>query len=250
MSEQNPLQRFVLASGQFFFKYRNLLFTLVFAVLFIATGPDSLFGEGRVEHGLEILGVSLVVLGQGFRLLVIGYEYIKRGGKDGQVYADHLVTQGFFAHSRNPMYLGNILIVCGICLVHQSLMSFAVIIPFFFFAYYSIVVAEENYLSRKFGPEYDTYCRTVNRFIPNFKGLSKSLSGYEYDWKRALRKDYGNVTVAALALWFNAAQEHWDQWSLDRSAYLFRVIPSLTAVAVFYAVARFLKKTHRLASPN
>ena len=46
-------------------------------------------------------------------MLTIGYEYIVRGGRQGKVYAEDLVQGGVFAHSRNPLYLGNLLIIVG-----------------------------------------------------------------------------------------------------------------------------------------
>jgi protein-S-isoprenylcysteine O-methyltransferase Ste14 len=67
-------------------------------------------------HGLDALGVVVLAGGLALRSLVVGLAYIKRGGKGKKVYADALVTDGIFAHSRNPLYLGNILILCGLAL--------------------------------------------------------------------------------------------------------------------------------------
>ena len=231
----------VLKAGNFFFRTRNLLFPAMFLLLFVVSEPNSLLPESLPENALDLAGVLLVVLGQSFRLLVIGYAYIKRGGKEGKVFADKLVIRGFYAHTRNPMYLGNAAIVLGLCLVYQSFWAYALVLPFFLFAYYAIVVAEETYLSARFGAEYDRYVQTVNRFIPDFRGLRASLVEFRYDWRRALRKDYGNVTLAAMTLLVIGARE-----GMGRR----RLLAGFVATISFYCLARYLKKTGRLSSSN
>jgi hypothetical protein len=77
------------------------------------------------------------------------------------------------------------------------------VIPFFLFAYFAIVRAEEDYLQRKFGSVYATYCRQVNRFVPSLAGVRRTLAGVRFDWKKLVRKEYGTPfvwTSCALAL--------------------------------------------------
>ncbi len=238
------LSSFVLKSGNFFFRHRNLIFTLAFATLLVS---DVSFLPNKIlDLSLILLGVTLVLLGQGFRLLVIGYAYIKRGGKDGKVFAEKLVVEGFFAHSRNPMYVGNLLVVTGLCILYGSVWAYAVVFPFFCYAYYSIIVAEETYLKRQFGREYDDYERKVNRFIPNFRGIEESLKDFRYDWKRAIRKDYGNVfsnfAPAALILFRRLDHYFPSIWKMG--------VVAFGVLGIFYLLARFMKKSGYLASPN
>jgi len=56
------------------------------------------------------------------------------------------VQTGFYAHSRNPMYVGNYLIMAGFVLLYGSLWAALVVVPFFTLVYYAIVVNEECYL--------------------------------------------------------------------------------------------------------
>jgi hypothetical protein len=161
-----------------------------------------------------------------------------------------LVVRGFYAHTRNPMYVGNVLVVAGFCLFYESLWSYCVALPIFIFSYYAITVAEETYLAGRFGPDYEHYTKTVNRFIPNFKGLSQSLAGFQYDWKRALRKDYGNIAQAALALCAIEARAHLSELGQWPSAAAKRILLGLAITGVFYIAARILKKSGYLASPN
>src|SRR5262245_39087684 len=127
--------------GNFFFHYRNALFPLVYALLFLKSWP--LIDDYRIA---ALIGFVVALLGQLLRAVTIGLEYIIRGGRKRQVYAEKLVQGGIFAHCRNPLYLGNFLILLGISIASNSLLVVSVAVPFFTFAYWAIIAAEENYL--------------------------------------------------------------------------------------------------------
>jgi len=177
--------------GNFFFKWRNALFPLFIVSLLLFTKPGLFLNNETADRFAVAAGFITAILGIIFRCIVIGFAYIKRGGKDGEVYADDLVTKGFYNHVRNPMYIGNFLILTGLGIIYGSIYVYAVIIPLFALIYLSIVTTEENYLKNHFGKEYNEYCKRVPRFIPNFRGLKESLKEFHYDWRKAIRKDYG-----------------------------------------------------------
>lgn len=240
----------MLKSGAFFFKYRNAVFPIVFVLVALFSRPSLFFNDLSIDRATMLLGAALTLCGQALRLAVIGYAYIKRGGKDGKVFAETLVIRGFYAHCRNPMYTGNLLIGIGLSILYGSWVSYAVAAPFFVFVYLAITETEENYLRKQFGEEYAKYTQTVNRFIPNFTGLETSLKDFRYDWKRAIRKDYGTVfgSVSGVII------------IMGWKAYLFRGAESLQALAPFlilfaavsflYIFARIFKKSGYLSSPN
>lgn len=191
--------RLLLPFGHFFFKYRDFLFPAVFFGLVLLSRP--LLPEGTTaERLLDVLGILVALSGQVLRACVIGLAYIRRGGLQKKVHADELVTEGIFAHSRNPLYLGNFLALVGFSLIYNSWLCYVVGIPFFALAYLAIVVAEEDFLRRKFGPAYDDYCRRVNRFFPSLRGLRATLAGSTFDWKRVLRKEYGSTFAGILSV--------------------------------------------------
>jgi protein-S-isoprenylcysteine O-methyltransferase Ste14 len=239
--------RWLVASGNFFFRIRNALFPVVFGVVLLVLRPAHFLNNADVDRWVMAIGTALALLGQGFRLLVIGYAYIVRGGKNKQVYARDLVVAGLYAHSRNPMYVGNFLIACGVGMVFGSPWMYVVVIPFFAYVYLAITAAEEVYLHARFGAQYEDYMTRVNRFWPDFRGIRRSLAGYRFRWKEVLSKDHGTMfaTLAGLiiiAMWKKVYLHGWDtqQESVARMAYLF--IPLL----LFYAMVRVLKKQGRL----
>lgn len=86
----------------------------------------------------------------------------------GSVGGTFLVVSGPFAHVRNPLYVGNILMYLGL-----GIMSFAVFpylqvaaLLFFFVQYHFIVTEEEGYLKKTYGESYSDYVKNVPRFIP------------------------------------------------------------------------------------
>jgi protein-S-isoprenylcysteine O-methyltransferase Ste14 len=232
--------------GSKVFRYRNGLVPLIFMLAILAGRPAYPFGRPDLDTVLDLVGVGLALLGQILRVLTIGYEYIIRGGRNRRVYAENLVQGGVFAHCRNPLYLGKILIALGLAVMINSVVFYLVFIPFTLIAYASIVAAEEEYLRGKFGAEYDEYCRRVNRWWPRWAGFSKSVEGMHFNWRRVVVKEYNSVfaLVAGLpivVLWTNYRVAGAD--ALPPSHYL---IASALGLLSLYLFVRALKKTGRL----
>src|SRR3546814_4215332 len=107
--------------------------------------------------------------------------YIVRGGKDKKVYANTLVINGLFAHCRNPLYVGNILMLVGVGILVNSLIYLLIFIPLFLFIYQAIVLAEERFLRNKFGSDFDAYTKRVHRWLITPIGLGTTISGMHLD---------------------------------------------------------------------
>jgi protein-S-isoprenylcysteine O-methyltransferase Ste14 len=178
----------VIALGQFFFRYRNALFPCAFALVFLP-GPRLL-----ADPLLALaIGAAFALLGQTVRGLTNGLKYIIRGGRERRVYARDLVTEGLYAHTRNPMYVGNILILIGVAVASNSWACLAIAVPLFILVYASIVAAEEDYLRREFGAAFDSYRSVVPRWNLRLNGLSRTLQGMTFHWRRLLVKEYGTL---------------------------------------------------------
>jgi len=192
----------MISIGNFFFKYRNLVFPIFASTIFIPSPilfTEGIFGSNYYMYPL-VLGVIIALSGQVIRAATIGLKYIKRGGKNKKVYAENLVTEGIFEHCRNPLYVGNILMLTGVGLISNSLIFMVIVVPAFCFIYQAIVLAEENYLRNKFGANYDLYCKRVNRWIPNLTGLSQTFSSMKFDWDRYLKNEYNTVYLLFLSI--------------------------------------------------
>ena len=230
--------------GNFFFRYRNALFPLVFLFALLSLKPKIM---SPAEHLLSAIGVVVALLGQAVRLVTIGFEYIHRGGKDGRVYAGRLVTRGVFGLVRNPMYIGNALIATGMTMYFGAPLGYLFLIPFFLFVYQALIAAEEAYLHENFGNEYTVYCATVNRFLPRLINASAAFSGMWFNWRRALKKDLGTIVGLTMGfilvpVWRTYSLQGWD--AAEASA--LSAFGISIAVAVIYLILLKLKKTNRL----
>ncbi len=236
--------------GQFFFKYRNLLFP-VFALTIFIPSPDifneRLFGNNYYHIPL-IAGLTIALTGQLIRALTIALKYIVRGGLNKKVYATDLVTEGMFNHCRNPLYIGNILMLGGVGLLSNSLYFIVFVVPVFCFIYQAIVLAEENFLLKKFGPQYEMYCLRVNRWIPQFNGLLTTISGMDFNWRRYVIFEYNTVYLLLLSIYIVLLNHHPSLVKLSDDEKIRMSLVVFLILSMLYSFVRFLKKSKRLVS--
>ena len=238
----------MIAIGNFFFKYRNFLFIFLYLALFIPSPkvfrPEAL---GTAYYLWPIvLGLLITVSGQLIRGLTIGLAYIVRGGRDKKVYADKLVTEGVFNHCRNPLYVGNILMLLGVGILSNSLLFLAVFMPLFLFIYQAIVLAEESFLRKKFGADFSAYCSRVNRWLINFNGLGKTMKSMRFNAKRWVLKEYNTQYVwlagIVLLLLLNYPEVTRGDTGLRNTL----LTVALVVVTALYLFVRYLKKSGKM----
>jgi protein-S-isoprenylcysteine O-methyltransferase Ste14 len=238
----------MISIGNFFFRYRNFLFLFLYLALFI---PSSLlFSPAYLGPYYYIwpvtIGLIITVSGQLIRGATIGLAYIIRGGKEGKVYAEELVTGGIFNHCRNPLYVGNILMLCGVGVLSNSLLYVLVFIPFFLFVYQTIVLAEENFLRNKFGEQYNRYANAVNRWLPSLHGISATFKSMHFKWRRWILKEYNTQYIwlsgITLILLFKYPELTHHDIKL-RNTLLAIILPLL---GFTYLFVRYLKKSGKM----
>ncbi len=79
--------------------------------------------------------------------------------------ASQLVTSGVFAYSRNPIYLGDALILLALAIGFGNAANFLLLPLFVWFIGRFQIRAEEHALQRLFGDEYRAYCAQVRRWL-------------------------------------------------------------------------------------
>jgi protein-S-isoprenylcysteine O-methyltransferase Ste14 len=240
---RGPLWGALIAYGNFLFRYRNAVFPAVMAALFIGFRPVFAGGTMESDGWLELLGVAIVLGGQAVRAAVIGLSYIKRGGLNKKVYAEHLVTDGLFAHCRNPLYVGNLLMVAGYFVIHNSLWVYLLGSAFFLVSYRAIVAAEEQFLHGKFGQAYVAYCRDVPRWWIAPGGLGATFAQMTFNWRRVVLKDYSTAMAWLITVLGLNAYEVVVVESFEQGAGTLAAIAVLALAVVLGALAiRALKK--------
>jgi protein-S-isoprenylcysteine O-methyltransferase Ste14 len=132
------------------------------------------------------LGLPLVVLGEVVRLWASGHiEKTKR-----------LATGGPYAHSRNPLYLGSVLLALGVAIACASPWVVLAVALYFAAFYPSVMREEASFLERKF-PEYAAWAAAVPLFWPRPRPGGPRESRFE--WSR-VRVNREWRTAAALPL--------------------------------------------------
>ena len=118
--------------------------------------------------------VAAVLCVIGLALSVWSIVYMRRVGKGNPMDAfnhevaprtHHLMTDGPYRLSRNPMLTGTFVYLTGLCVLLWTWQS-AVVFVVFVCIMLLQVHSEEKRLLRDFGEEYEAYCRRTGRFLP------------------------------------------------------------------------------------
>jgi protein-S-isoprenylcysteine O-methyltransferase Ste14 len=115
--------------------------------------PFNLSGLIFILVGL-ILGISV---GRSFKRSDTEIHTFKKPRK--------LVTSGAFAYTRNPIYVGFTLLLCGSAFVFGTPLSFLFPVIFFVVANFWYIPFEENNMQQIFGEDYQNYRSRVRRWI-------------------------------------------------------------------------------------
>jgi protein-S-isoprenylcysteine O-methyltransferase Ste14 len=100
---------------------------------------------------------SLVLVLPGLWLRAYASGYVKKNRE--------LTVTGPYAHTRNPLYLGSMLIAAGFAVALLSWPVALVLAAGFTVIYVPVIASEERFLRATF-PGFDDYCRRVPRLIP------------------------------------------------------------------------------------
>jgi protein-S-isoprenylcysteine O-methyltransferase Ste14 len=138
--------------------------TLVFAFILEALfplGPGMGEGTGRTVAA----GLSIAVLGTAIVAMAIN-----RFGQAGTNVPTRepalvLVETGPFRFSRNPIYIGFLLIYFGLATALTSVWAMLFLSVLLVVVHYGIVLREESYLAKKFGASYVSYKARVPRWL-------------------------------------------------------------------------------------
>jgi len=103
------------------------------------------------------LAFSLILVVPGLALRAIASGYVKKNAE--------LTVTGPYAYTRNPLYLGSMLIAFGFSLAARSLWIALALAILFAVIYIPVIRSEEAYLRGVF-PGFDAYAATVPPLLP------------------------------------------------------------------------------------
>ena len=94
-----------------------------------------------------------------------------------------LATGGPYAYTRNPLYVGTVLVAAGLAIAARSARLALLFAAIFTFVYLPVIVLEEQHL-RKLFPQYADYAARVPVLVP-FRKLRPAIGGFRWQlyWK-------------------------------------------------------------------
>ncbi len=151
---------------------KSLLFLLVAAGLGAGYIPFVLLlKDSQVETGLfAYLTFPLWLLG-GVMILWCFWDFTFKGhGTPNPIDPPkELVTRGLYRYVRNPIYVGVLTILIGHFFWFKTIWMLAYAVVVFLVFHLFVTLCEEPTLKKKFGAEYEEYCKSVPRWIPKIK---------------------------------------------------------------------------------
>ncbi len=114
---------------------------------------------------------------------------------------EELATSGPYGYTRNPLYLGSLLIGIGFAVAARSWWVGVALVVMFFAIYLPVIRDEEIFLRQKF-PEFEEYAGRVPRMFPRIglrgPGENEELSGFSF--ALYLKHREYNALLGALAI--------------------------------------------------
>ncbi len=141
---------------------------------------------------IYLLLLAIVVSAQIFRTWAAGF--VGTVARQRETRAEALLTAGPYAHVRNPMYLGNLIIITAIAAMSGLWYALPIAWAAYAFVYSNVIPFEESYLRGLFGEEYEKYFRAVPRLLPTLRGYPTRQGVFQ------LREGLANETAAWVTL--------------------------------------------------
>ena len=124
-------------------------------------------GPGLASPNATALTVGLIFVAIGFALAIGAARRLSLSGTSvipGEP-ATKLVSERVYRVTRNPMYIGFIILYFGLCIALTSVWMLLLLIPTVLILHRCVVLREEVYLERKFGDDYRRYMERVPRWL-------------------------------------------------------------------------------------
>lgn len=239
--------------GAFLFRWRSYLPLLLLVVAVPALHERALMelrlGES-VTHAWVYFCMLVSFAGQSVRCLTIGYVPAGTSGRGTRVQkADVLNTSGMYSIVRNPLYLGNFIVMLGLAMSLMVWWLVALFVLMYWLYIERIIWTEEQFLSARFGQDYDEWCARTPAFIPDVALWRPSA--LTFSLRTVLRQEYHGVLAIAAAYFcieaivdLVAEGQSWNDWIVEDSAWLYLFAFGCVA----YLTLMVLKKRTQLLS--
>lgn len=136
-----------------------------------------------------VLGVACMVPGEALRLWAAGHIDKTRC----------LATSGPYRHSRNPLYLGSVLICLGVAVAAAQPVALLAIAAYLLAFFPYVIRSERCFLRERFGSQYEAWASRVPEFVPRLTPAGPP--GERFAWRRvSLNREWKALLAPPVAL--------------------------------------------------
>lgn len=140
----------------------------------------------------QTMALSLVLVVPGLWLRGYASGYVRKN--------EELTQTGPYAHTRNPLYLGSMMIAFGFAVASGSWIIFVVLAVLFLAIYLPTIRSEEEYLRSRFAG-FDEYAAKVPRLLPRLTPARTTGEAGEFSVELYRHHREYNAFMGAIAIY-------------------------------------------------
>lgn len=224
-----------LSIGRFLFKHRSFTPVPFIVLVFLIFKPINMEGQNII---INVGGLLISLMGEMIRVISVGYAYSGTSGRESYLRAESLNVTGIYSIARNPLYIGNFFMFCGLVAVFSNIYAVLVFGVFLILQYYFVILTEENFLRETYGKDYETYCSRVRRIIPTFKHYQRNRN--RFDFRKVIFKENDSV-FNMLVIYLLVLLYKERVFTGGIGSPLYYIIPGI-ALIVGYVIIKLIKK--------
>lgn len=218
-----PLILYVIVTGLYFFNHSCIL--------------------GLTEPWISLIGISISMVGIAVRVIAVGFSAKHTSGRNisGQV-AESVNTLGIYSIVRHPLYVGNYLMWLGL-VAYTEILWLVVVVTLLYWLYYErIIIAEELFLTEKFGKEFTLWADKTPCFIPK-PSLWKS-TGSMFHFKKVISNEIYGLTAISVSFFYINLLKNYTLYNVFK--YEKHLLIFLIFTLLLFLIIRYLKKRTKI----
>lgn len=233
-------------NGNWLYRRREWLplFAFIFALVYLWFAD---YDTVSYNFYKELIFLSVSLVGEAVRIITIGR--VPKGTSVRNVksqVADELNKTGIYSVLRHPLYLGNYLMWLGPVLFLRSFWAVVIFSLIYWIYYERIMFAEEQFLRKKFGKEFDNWSEKTGPFFPSFRNFKKASLSFSV--RNVLKREYHGVLNLFVIF---GLLDLVRNYSSDGQVTLNNLwLYSLPAVGILWVILRIITKKTSLLDVN
>jgi protein-S-isoprenylcysteine O-methyltransferase Ste14 len=228
--------------GNWLFRRRSFSPIIILLLLLPAGLLNStyLMGSTFIDHLWQLFCFGIALVGLGLRIYTVGYvPHGTSGRTTSDPKAKSLNTTGIYSIIRHPLYLSNFVVLIGISMLPHSALLTATCVLAFLLHYERIIIAEEAFLSEKFGDAFTQWAQKTPALIPTIGPWVKP--NRSFSWLSVLRREYSGVLTVTVSFALINTFINWRREGKLRSDWLWLLV--LGAGLIVFVAGWILRKT-------